>query len=232
MPTKRAKRKPRGSGREVGLRRETMPSTPLSGFSVCRLRAGQICPDRLIVPMKYSSVFSISGAGGVASYCFSQNSVFDPDVTSAGGSCAGFTTLMNLYTRYRVYSSKIRVTVQNANTNLVACAVAPTLTNLGTSVSGILVAGARHAKPHALRILPSNANGPAVVLEDSITTAELVGDQLFDDKDLYGPASSDPAAQFYWMVGSQDLNGLGYSFQGTVEIEYLTEFSEARDLPS
>jgi hypothetical protein len=201
-------------------------------FTICRLSAGQICPDRLIVPMKYSSIWTISGAAGVASYVFSQNSVYDPDVTSTGGSCAGFSTLMNLYTKFRVISSKIRLTIQNGANVLLAVAVAPSHVNLGTSSSALLVAGQRMARPHAMKVLSSEGQGPAVVIEDSVNTSEMLGDALYDSTQLFGSISADPALQFYWVVGSNDFNSLPYSFQGVVEIEYLTEYSRPLDLPS
>jgi hypothetical protein len=201
-------------------------------FTVCRLLAGQICPDRLIVPMKYTAPFTISASGGFASYVFSQNSVYDPDVTSTGGSCPGFNTIMNLYQKFRVLGSKIRVTIQNGASLLLVAAVAPTHTNPGTSNSAFIAASQRMARPHALKIAPADGYGPPIVLEDSVNTSEMQGDALYDSIQLFGTISADPALQFYWVVGSNDLNGLPYSFQGVVELEYLTEYSRPMDLPS
>lgn len=198
----------------------------------CVLRAGQIVPDRLTVPMKYVQNLTFSGAAGIASYVFSQNSVYDPNVTGTGGSCTGFNTLSALYYRYRVLSSRIRVTTNSGSTVEVAVAVAPAVINFGSSVSAVLVAASRLAKPDAIKMLPVNGNGPAVVLTDSISTSEILGDQLYDEVSLYGLGNADPATQFYWTIGTNDINGLSYAFGGIVELEYVTEWSMPKDTPS
>jgi hypothetical protein len=235
MPSKRkAKNRGRRSdARSHGSRTRAMTTSATKGrFTICRLPAGQICPDRLIVPMKYTGPFTVSGASGAASYTFSQNSVYDPDVTSTGGGCAGFNTLMNLYSKFRVTSSKIRVTIQNGAAVLLAVAVAPSHVVFGAATSAYVIAGQRMAKPHAIKILAEQGHGPAVVLEDSVNTSELLGNELYDSTQLYGSIAADPTLQFYWSLGSNDLNSLPYSFQGIVEIEYLTEYSRPLDLPS
>jgi len=190
-------------------------------------------PDRLVVPMKYAESVTLSSPGGHASYVFSQNSVYDPNVTSTGGSATGFAPLSGLYARYRVLSSRIRVTAQSGSTAApVAIAVAPSITSLSTTSYAETVAQLRNAKPDILRLMPAMGYGPSVVLVDSVKTSQLLGDNLYDEVAFYGGPSSDPPQQFYWNIGATSTLDPTFGIVITVELEYVTEWSEPFDIPA
>jgi len=232
MAKKKTKSKARRArrGRGFGDRASSFSLAPQRlGYTSCVLRAGQIVPDRLEVPMKYAAIITINGSLGKGSYVFSQNSVYDPDVSSTGGTCAGFSTLSSLYGRWRVYSSRIHLTAQSDQADTM-CVVAPGITNGGTGQAATSVAAYRHCKPRSMHLLPNNGAGPAVILQDSISTSELLGDALYDEADLYGVGSADPALQFYWTIGTNAFAAGSYSANFTVEIEYMVEWSMVKDL--
>jgi len=199
-------------------------------LTTLRLRYGQLVPDKLIVPMKYVQSVILSSASGAQSYTFSMNSVYDPNVTSTGGSVVGFTPLAGLYQRYRVTSSAIRVNFTTTDDAAIAVSLAPSSINVGSTTSAEVIAGLKHAKPRILRVLPAAGYGPSVVLEDSSSIAAIRGERLYDEQDLFGSESTDPALQFYWMIGTSCINNPAYTCNITVEVEYLTEWSLANDL--
>jgi hypothetical protein len=127
--------------------------------------------------------------------------------------------------------SKIRVTCQTTDDCCQSVALAAFHTNIGTSSDSVYVAASRNAKPAALKVLAANGYGPAVVLEDSISTSVMVGDALYDEIGLYGLGNADPATQFYWVIGCREAGLAASAVNLFVELEYMVEWSSAIDLP-
>lgn len=207
---------------------------PLSQrYTSAMLKTGQIVPDRLITPMKFAENVTINGAAGFGSYVFSQNSAYDPDVSSTGGSVVGWTSLSNLYARCRVLASSIKITCQLSDAQVVAVAVAAGLNNTGTGSNAIAVSQFRFARPDAVKILPVSGYGPAVVLRDTCETSEIMGSALYDEDALFSFGNADPVQQFYWTVGANDLlGGAAFGLPLIVELEYVCEWTQPKDLPS
>jgi len=196
------------------------------------LQLGQLVADRITVPMKYCQTVSLPNVV-IGSYVFSQNSPYDPNVTSSGGSVAGWSAYTALYNRCRVTASRIRVSAQNGDgggTSFIALAAAQT--NVGTGESAEKVAMYRYAKPKVLKVLSNNGYGPEVVLEDSIKIAELLGDELYDEVSLYCLGNTDPTQQFYWVIGGSDPDTASLNVFCGVEIEYMVEWSRPVTSPA
>lgn len=229
-PVKNNRRRAQRGRRQLGSRRQINPFLSARARpSTVVLRDGQLVPDKMIVPMKYVQTIQLTGGTGFASYVFSQNSVYDPNVTSTGGSVVGFTPYAQLYSRYRVLSSSIRCTFQTTDEVAISVALAPAITDLGTSQTAEVVASLKHARPHILRFLPVAGGGQPTVLNDQIATARLQGESLYDEQNLFGIGSTDPVTQFYWAIGTSCITEPAYSVNITVELEYSTEWSQARD---
>lgn len=71
----------------------------------------EICPRTTLTKLSQSGRFSIDcgAAGAMGFHEFAANGVFQPDITGAGGSCAGLDQWGNLYRYYTVVSSRIRI---------------------------------------------------------------------------------------------------------------------------
>lgn len=80
--------------------------------------------DKVMTRMNYSEVLSMSmtASGVMQTYQF-RNSIFDPDVTSAGHQPLWHDQMALLYKRYRVHGIKYRFTVVNSNIQQMACFV-------------------------------------------------------------------------------------------------------------
>lgn len=233
MPRKRKGKGPARSTRTlggIGKRSGSASVFPTEQrYTVCRLTRGQIMPSKLIAPLKYAETRS-QNVAGAGVYFYSQNSVYDPNVTGTGSSCNGFNTLMSLYWRYRVIATKFRFSVQTDLTTPPVTATAAFLTSNSGISQPLEITKARWAKPrNALRYLSANGAGPSVVLEDEINTSDIAGVALYDDEEMFGDAGSDPVNQFYIGFGWDATTPSG-SVLWTFEVEYLTEFTEVRDI--
>jgi len=183
--------------------------------------------------MKYVAAYALgAGAGTSVSRTFSQNSVYDPDVTGVGGTVTGFALMTLMYSRFRVIESRIKLTIQVTDDLCVLAAVSAAPVDGGSTMPATQVAAFRYAKPGALKILSANGYGPAVVLQDSIATVKLHGSALYDDPNMYGIGSSDPVDQFYWSVGFSEAAGSAFGVNVVAEIEYLTEWTLPRVAPA
>lgn len=66
---------------------------------------------RRLVTLKYAQYTSLTVAAGVASVqTYNLNSLFDPDRTGSGTQPYGYDTLASIYNRYRVLSTRWKVT--------------------------------------------------------------------------------------------------------------------------
>jgi hypothetical protein len=203
-------------------------------MTVCTLRAGQIVPDKLIVPMKFSDTVNVTGTS-TRSYVYSQNSAFDPNVTGTGASVVGYNSLQALYGRCRVFSSKIKVSPVSSDA-FISYAVAAGNINYGTSASAIGVASLRNARPEALKWVPYISGGGVVTADansfDEIETAKLAGSPLYNSDEYYSLGAADPATQFYWTIAASAFLGGSFAAVFHVELEYLVEWSLPQDSPS
>jgi len=69
--------------------------------------------DSVRTTLTYSDVIAITPGGVIGQYTFRGNSCFDPDYTNTGHQPQYFDQMAILYTRYRVYGSRITVSAIN-----------------------------------------------------------------------------------------------------------------------
>jgi len=180
--------------------------------------------------MKYTALNVFNLVATVPqSWVYSVNSVYDPDVTGSGGSAVGFTSLSRLYQSYRVLSSTFKVKALVFNQSPVVMAVAPTTTNVGSSAPTTEVAGYRFAKPDALKWAQFAC--PPISLMDAVDVSAMAGTELYDSPAYFGVGAADPTAQFFW-VFSATAPLANAHIDYSVEIEYLTEWTEPLSLPA
>lgn len=74
-------------------------------------KLGALLKPKLTVKLRYTDIVAINPAsGGIATHVFRASSIFDPDSTGAGHQPLLHDEYALLYKRYRVLSSKIKVT--------------------------------------------------------------------------------------------------------------------------
>lgn len=178
--------------------------------------------SHLRTKLKYTAVLNL-GTSGVTpvEYFFRGNSLYDPDFTGTGHQPLGFDQIMNLYSKFFVSGSSIRLTA-SGNTTPVMIVLAPEEDTTGVS---ILPTAAE--KPKAKSRLLASTGTSQGIMRSYATTYQMTGkskNNRYDD-DLSGSASANPTLQWYWYIGYQhpDLtNSAGAVFQ--VDIVYYVTF--------
>jgi hypothetical protein len=87
---------------------------------------GEFMPPRFVNKMRYSEVWGITTSGGIQTYTYHMNSVYDPYVGAGGNGCYGITEMAAIYDRYRVLGTEVVISATNKATEPVSLYVWPT----------------------------------------------------------------------------------------------------------
>lgn len=173
------------------------------------------------------------GLGGVpATYVFSANGLYDPDVTGTGHQPIGFDQLMPMYDHYTVIGSRIKVRASNDTS--------------GKSQYFILSLSDTHIhNSDTVKLLENGQNrytimGPAdsgtenKTLTLNCNPSKFLGHQVMQTKACQGNINSNPSEQVYYHVTVGPVDNTSDSAQVTimVEIEYIAILTEPKQLAS
>ncbi len=196
--------------------------------SVLRMRSGQICPDKVVVPLRYTNIISLTPATSV-SYQWAQNGLWQCDLMVGGTSPpVGWLQWMSFYTRYRVLGTSFRVTIINPSSSAVAFSIAASDVNVGGGAGAVFIANLKFA-PVKDVIWVGQAQPPRTKAL-KVNTSELLGEKQYDEANLYGDVGSNPTHLQYLILGTTVV-GTSATINVAVEIEYLAEFTEAQNQP-
>jgi len=194
-----------------------------------RMRRGQICPDKVVVPLRYSQITTLALG---SSFCnvYAQNGVTDCDYSVPGDQSAiGLQQWLQFYERYRVLATHFRVTVINAdpNNNPVAFSIAAGADFFLSSTTAVEVSQLKFAPTRDLIWVAAGTPPRTKALK--VNTSELLGERQYDEEDLFG-TSTNPTKMLYLYFAATAF-GAGSppaaSVQLAVEIEYMVEFSQS-----
>jgi len=151
---------------------------------------------------RYSELNSIGGAGGAtATYTFSCNGMFDPNITGTGHQPMFFDQMSAIYDHYTVFRSTIRLEV---TTDLI-CNFAFYIDDDTSSVSTV---EAGQEQPSAIGGLLTVYQQKPRVLTLSWDGKKFFGGDLFDNDNLQGSAAANPTEQSYFTFKVQAANAL------------------------
>lgn len=222
MSNNRATRKPRANKSKKPMK-VTMSRHQSYG-------GAQGVADSVRTILTYSDVIAISPGGVIGQYTFRGNSCFDPDYTASGHQPQYYDQLATLYTRYRVYGSKITVSAINEQ---VASALQVTIvpsSEITTFTTSTYPLEHPYAKP--LKLLGVGGLMPSR-LKHSMTTSKILGLRPREilDQDYSALTSATPSSVWYWQVVAQDLSAENVMTSMQVIISYDVEFYD-RNLTS
>lgn len=190
-------------------------------------------PRQTYRKLKYIESFSLdSGVGSVlASYTFSCNGLYDPNITSVGHQPYGFDQMMNFYNHYEVVASQIKVTMADSNaTNAMAmiCRVDAN-GNLITSNAQLAM-----EQPDTKKVIFNPSEAHRTVIKQSWTQKKYFGSRKSGADTLCGTAGQNPAEQSYYIIGLASVDPLANAAAlfVTVEIDYVARFFEPLELTS
>lgn len=166
------------------------------------------------------------GIASVASYIYSLNGLFDPDISGAGQQPTGFDQYMALYERYTVTKVKVTIKMINNDTNrhLVGCNLA--------AVSAVSTDANVYLRNNNMgyNYVEANTNGGPTTASWSfmVDLAKVFRDDLLTNQDYSGTSAGNPNQQYYLIIwdapadGSSDVGNSTW----TVRLEYYTTFRE------
>lgn len=223
-------------------RSRSKSSKSVSAIGSKRIKASRSYPGKMVIAptmkatLRYTETVLVNpGAGVPATYTFSANGLYDPNITGAGHQPRGFDQLMGLYERYTVTSCKITVYAAindiAGNNSVGILSVIPANKSVVT-LSGVDMMEEPLSKTSVFTTAGANVQ-PKVTNTVSIKTF-LGKKDLLDDDSCSGDATQNPADQVYWQIsygtssGTIDLSGA----QLFVVLEYNTVFSRPEVITS
>lgn len=169
-------------------------------------------------------------AGAVASYVYSANGLFDPDISGTGHQPMGFDQMMLFYEQGTVIRSRIKVTFCNTLSTYYAryaVYVSPDGSALSTS-SDILENGLCSSGIVSISTGAGNVKEASMELDIAKYFGRSGGD-IVNDANLHSTAAANPVEQVYyvlaiWSATSANTSIVGYD----TLIEYDVVYHEPR----
>jgi len=163
--------------------------------------------------MRYSEDWVDTTAGGIRDLVYSQNHIYDPYVGAGGQVVNGWSTMTQLYQRYKVTYSKVKVTGVNLDTDDPI-----TLTILPNDASAGLSSTYDTSKPEARSIVISNQSGQGILVH-GCSTKRSVG-PIYKDSDLACSGTGGPTCPLYWHIIVRNVSAQALNMYMKVDIDY------------
>jgi len=179
-------------------------------------------PDSIKTVLSYADSFAISPGAQAGTYVFRGNSLYDPDYTSTGDQPYYYDELQRMYSRYRVFASKLTVSVMNnVGTSPVQITIVPSseVFTLGLTTHPLEYPRAKPAK------LLGVAGYNTTSVSQRISTREILGlkDKQVLDEDFSALTGANPASIWYWMISAYDIQAANVSVAVQVKLQYECE---------
>lgn len=171
------------------------------------------------------------GLGGVpASYVFSANGLYDPDVTSSGHQPIGFDQVMPMYDHYTVIGSRIKVHATNnvsGKNQFIILHLSDTHIHQG-NVKQLLENGLNRYDIMG----PKDSGKETKMLTLNCNLSAFLGHKVMQAKACSGTVNNNPSEQAYYHITVAPIDGTSDSASVNimVEIEYVAIMTEPKSL--
>lgn len=224
-------------GRQRGLRR-ILRRVRGATRSISKRRQPGLVPDETWVKLKwtYYAVFNNTGTGNSNMInVFRGNSPFDPDQTGVGSQPLGYDQWSAFYSQTYTAASKISIDLWNtsANINGQLITVIPTET---AYTNATIITNPISQQPYAITkgMLPvANGYGNRTKIRAYMTTNKMYGQRQTENDDQFqANTGANPAAQWFWNVVLESINGTINVCQscGIIKLTYYTKFHKRINL--
>jgi len=181
--------------------------------------------------LRYADTFSLtSTTGAVASYVFSANGLYDPNITGTGHQPMGFDQMMVSYEHYCVLGARIRINARCGSVTNTFPTVAVSLSAAATPITNSQqITECGNA---VLQFLyPQGIYGGMRTVENAIDIAKFGGvNDVLDNPEFRGDIATNPTEQMYFHVQTFDTELITCATSIDVVIEYEAVFTEPRQL--
>lgn len=194
---RKRKRSAASRGNALVQKRPRWTLGPVRSLTVSRMYP---MPRTLRTTLRYydfSHALNPSAGGAAATYVFSANGLFDPDITGVGHQPVGFDQLMAFYDHYTVVGAKITVDFQNNDTTNESIVGVSLRDDSTTTISPyeIVESGAIDTR----WLTPLGKDGCKARITMASTTANYLGRKdVMSDPELKGSAAANPGEQYFF----------------------------------
>jgi hypothetical protein len=189
-------------------------------------------PDVLRTSLRYTDTINLTSASYGSVLSFRGNSVYDPDSSGVGHSPYYYATLAQVYSKYKVYGSKITCYVQSTLSNSTGLALIPTTEPLSAPTSQYEILDLPRAE---WRLIPA-VNINTKIVAHNASTSQILGltQRQVEDNDYSSAINTNPAQQWFWnLYGFNVLSSvLQVDLSIVVQIEYDVKFYDRVDIGS
>lgn len=189
-------------------------------------------PDVQRTSLRYTDTINISSASYGAVVSFRGNSVYDPDSTGVGHSPYYFSTLSQVYSKYKVYGSSITCYVNSDLAQTVGLAIVPTTDPLAAPTSQYEILDLPRS---VWRLIPA-VNINTKIVSHNASTSQILGliSRQIEDNDYSSAINTNPAQQWFWNLYAFNVNSaqLNVNLNVVVQIQYDVKFYDRVDIGS
>lgn len=189
-------------------------------------------PDVQRTSLRYTDTINISSASYGAVTVFRGNSVYDPDSTGVGHSPYYYSTLAQVYSKYKVYGSTITCFVNSDLAQSVGLAIIPTTEPLAAPTAQYEILDLPRA---VWRLIPA-VNINTKIVSHNASTSQILGliSRQIEDNDYSSAINTNPAQQWYWNLYGFNVNSaiLNVNLNIVVQIQYDVKFYDRVDIGS
>lgn len=188
-------------------------------------------PKKMVMTHSYveTVTFNTGATGGLASYLFSCNSLYDPNASGTGHQPMYFDQMSALYDHYTVIGSMATIKLTNRVSNNPLTINVGAFINDDTTVTGS-IDSLRENSSVTNRIHQGNTIRPTV-FKLKWSAKKTFGGSILGNDDLQGNAAASPAEQSYFSIFA-DSSGANQQTQLdlTIEIKYIAVWDELREI--
>lgn len=189
--------------------------------------------NKRLVKLKYHEQLQMNpGIAGIpATYVFSANGCYDPNITGAGHQPRGFDQMMSLYNHYTVIKSKIIVTWMKGGSQTTSVITAISLRDSNTVESSMQdYIESRNTTYGPL----AGAGNATKVLKKNFSAKNFLGrPHPLSEDDLRGNAVNNPVEEAYFHLVVAPTYGVDTAAVDlNVLIEYIVMLTEPKNPPS
>lgn len=190
-------------------------------------KLGKGLPSKIVITHKYvENVNLTSTAGALATYQFSANGMFDPNITGVGHQPMYFDQLSALYDHYHVIGSKATVRIIPGTANEDQYSIAFYMED-DTTVTPSTVAELQETTNAKIKFVAPNYNF-TTFMKQNWSAKKTFGGSVMANDSLKGTPAANPAEQSYYTLAVQAGGATTVALNVQWEIEYIAVWNELK----
>lgn len=194
------------------------------------VKSGKGFPLKMQMTHKYVQIIQMTNTtGSLATWVFSANGMYDPDITGTGHQPMYFDQMAALYDHYTVIGSKVTVQLTPIASNQ-APVIFGCYKNDDSTVTPTTISELMEQTDSKYQVVNFNANKP-VKFTLKWSAKKTFGGSVLGNDNLQGTASANPTEQTTYTFYTKPMDGAStVGCFANVTIQYIAIWDELRDI--